>query len=48
MVVPRRSCNDAYHLAELMERYLSFPTRLLHRPLFFSTNSDILCGVMAH
>ena len=36
MVVPRRSLNGAYHLAELMERYLSFATRHLHRPLFFS------------
>jgi hypothetical protein len=25
MVVPRRTRNGAYHLAELMERYLSFP-----------------------
>ena len=26
MVVPRRTRNGAYHLAELMERYLSFAT----------------------
>ena len=46
MVVPRKSLN---HLAELMERYVSFATRLLHRPLLFSpTNLHPVTHVLDH